>query len=200
MNLQSVSIVLLALVLSACSTVKVPEQPLTWFEPPELLEDESRYISSVASATIPMTPVELREFLAGKNSLIKYMEPVGDIAPPVKRVPIEGVWPEQGARRSLVQQDGHQMLERSLRNELTDFRYQVFGLTSGASRGIDHIYADWSLEAVEGGTLFVWTYRVAPRYKIARPFVRRTLNNELQPFMQRAVDRMAVAARTHVAQ
>ena len=126
------------------------------------------------------------------------MEPVGDLVAPVKRVPIRGIWPEEGARRSLVQQDVHQMLEHSLKNEMLDFRYQDFGFTGSAGRGVDHIYADWSLIPVEKGTDFVWTYRVAPKNRLARFFVRKNLSDQLQPFMQGAIDRMAIAARAHV--
>ncbi|MEM1396562.1 MAG: SRPBCC family protein [Pseudomonadota bacterium] len=184
---------ILATVLAACSS-EPPSEPIAWFDPPDLLENESDYVVSVASATVPMTPRELRAFLAGKGSLIKYMEPVGSIAPPIERTPISGTWPDEGARRRLTQADGHQLLERSLKNETSDFRYQAFGFTSSAGRGVDHIYADWSLTPVEKGTLLEWTYRVAPTNALTRIFVRRTRDNELRPFMQGTMDRMAAAA------
>ncbi|MEM9839956.1 MAG: SRPBCC family protein [Pseudomonadota bacterium] len=185
----------IALALAACASPAPPSEPIAWFDPPELLEDESQYVVSHASVTVPMTPTELRAFLAGRGSLIRYMEPVGSIAPPVDEIPLEGIWPEQGARRILIQQDGHQILEHSLKNETRDFRYQAFGFTGSAARGVDHIYADWSLTPVESGTQFDWTYRVAPKNAVARIFVRRLRDNELRPFMQGAVDRMAEAAR-----
>lgn len=190
---------LLMPLLASCGGAQAPTQPMDWHEPPALLEDDSGYITSIATATVPMTPPELREFLAGENSLIKYMEPVGSIAAPVERVPIEGTWPDEGARRRLVQRDGHQLLERSLKNELTDFRYQAFAFTSRAGWGVDHIYADWSLTPVENGTRFVWTYRVAPKSWLVTPILRRTRDKELRPFMQGAMDRMAKAARASVA-
>ncbi|MEO0400642.1 MAG: hypothetical protein AAF224_14625 [Pseudomonadota bacterium] len=181
--------------LVACGTSTPPSEPIAWRDPPPLLEDESQYLTYTATVTVPMTSVELREFLQTEGSLIEFMEPVGSIAPPKERTAISGVWPEKGARRRLRQIDGHQILEVSLKNEVTDFRYQAFAFTGSAARGVDHIYADWSLIPTEDGVQFDWTYRLAPRNAIARIVLRRLRDRELAPFMQGAMDRMADAVR-----
>ena len=172
------------------------QNPLPGFDPPELLADEGDYVISVATATAPMTPSELRSYLAKNGSLIQYMEPVGSIAPPVERMPISGAWPEKGARRRLIQADGHQLLERSLKNEITDFRYQAFGFTSGAGRGVDHIYADWSLEPIEQGTRFEWTYRVAPKTRLFVRLSSAPLSGSCSRSCKATMDRMAAAVRS----
>lgn len=182
----------LSLLLAACSTPEVPTTPVAWSDPPPLLTDEDDYVSNTASVTVPLDPAELRAFLSENGSLIAYMEPVGSIAPPSARTPIEGTWPDEGARRRLTLADGHQLLERSLKNETDDFRYQAFGFTNAAGRGVDHIYADWRLTPTpDGGTRFEWTYRLAPKNPVARLVVRRTRDRELAPFMQGTLDRMA---------
>ncbi|MEM1139228.1 MAG: SRPBCC family protein [Pseudomonadota bacterium] len=195
MKYRLVFVSLIAASLAACAPPAPPTEPVAWFDPPDLLADEKAYVVSIATTTVPMSPEELRAFLVDQGSLLVFMEPVGSIAPPVGQTAIEGVWPDEGARRRLIQQDGHQLLERSLKNETSDFRYQAFGFTSGIGRGVDHIYADWSLTPVEGGTQFDWTYRLAPKHALARIVVRRTRDNALQPFMQGTLDRMTLAAQ-----
>ena len=188
-------IVLITLLLAACAAPTPPAAPLPWREPPSLLSDEDAYVVHTAVAVVAMSPPELRAFLAREGSLIAYMEPVGSLAPPAASDPLEGDWPEAGARRRLTLADGHQLLERSHKNETRDFRYQAFGFTNAAGRGVDHIYADWTLTEVPDGTHFEWTYRLVPKNPIARVFVRRFRDRELAPFMQGTLDRMAVAAR-----
>lgn len=191
---------LLALPLVACGTATPPTEPIPWQDPPALLEDESRYISYTATATVPMEPNELRDYLKESGSLIKYMEPVGSIAPPKDSIALRGEWPDKGARRILIQVDDHQILERSLKNDVDDFRYQAFGFTGEAARGVDHIYADWSLTPVEGGTRFDWTYRFASKNFIARRVITGLRDEELAPFMQGTMDRMAEAVNDEVMQ
>ncbi|MEO0963175.1 MAG: SRPBCC family protein [Pseudomonadota bacterium] len=196
MKMRILTALVLAALTAACAAQDAPTEPVAWVDPPEILSDESDYVISAATATVPLSPEELRAYLAENGSLIAFMEPVGSIAPPVDSQAIRGTWPDEGSRRRLIQVDGHQILERSLKNEVTDFRYQAFALTSGAGWAVDHIYADWSLTPVEGGTRFDWTYRVAPKYGILRVFMNRMRDNELHPFMQGAMDRMAAAVRT----
>ena len=110
--------------------------------------------TAVTVAVVSMSPPELRAFLAREGRLIAYMESVGSLTPPASSDPLEGDWPEAGARRRLTLADGHQPLERGLKNETRDFRYQPSGFTNAAGQGLDYIYADWTLTEVPDGTRF----------------------------------------------
>ncbi|MEO1026191.1 MAG: SRPBCC family protein [Pseudomonadota bacterium] len=98
--------------------------------------------------------------------------------------PVEGEWGTPGAIRRVNLADGGTVLERVLTADEDEFTYQIWDIETGAGRFINHIYGEFRLRAVEGGSEITWRYNVKPAIFIARPFIRRYLNNDFDPFME----------------
>lgn len=90
--------------------------------------------------------------------------------------------------------DGHAIIERILANEPDLLRYQIWVFTNAAGRGVDQIVAEQRfVEVAPGRTRFEWTYAMAPKSIVTRPFVARMRTRTLQPYLQDAADAMAGA-------
>ncbi|MGF1543888.1 MAG: hypothetical protein ACFB00_05220 [Parvularculaceae bacterium] len=84
------------LVLSACAGQTPPSEPPSYTPPPAVATDG--FVSIVVEADFPMDLEAFRVFLA-EESLIDYLEPVGDVSPPVAGEVLRGEWPTPGAAR-----------------------------------------------------------------------------------------------------
>ncbi|MEM8592154.1 MAG: SRPBCC family protein, partial [Pseudomonadota bacterium] len=74
------------------------------------------------------------------------------------------------------------------------FLYQVWGFTASNARALSHIRGEFRYEPVENGqTRVTWTYSIAPRFFLVRPFVRSFLKNDFAPFMESGLQGAAKA-------
>lgn len=196
---QSLIVSLLVSLAACADNPAPPDSPPRLTEAPAMEEGWHAEFVTVQVIDAPLEP--LQTWIGKSNELVAEMEETDRIKKPVEVKVVSGDWPETGSIRWLKFSDGHYTYERVLENRLPEhFRYQVWGLTSSAS---DHItYAqgqqDWrTLE--DGRSEFKWTYRLRPNSIIKRPFVQSFLDNDMKPFMEGAIGRMAANAEKQFA-
>ncbi len=182
-------------VLAACAGPQPPEQPPAMTVPPPVATEG--LIELYTEAEMPLGLTELRAFMEA-NPIIDYMEPIGDLAPPVGTQLIEGVWPEPGAVRSVELADGHYVIERIITNEPELFQYQIWVFTNAAGQGIEQIVGTQRFVVIdENTTRFEWTYALKPRNALTRLFVNRQ-TEDLQAFIESGAVGMAAAVEASV--
>ncbi|WP_379550228.1 hypothetical protein [Qipengyuania sp. DGS5-3] len=190
-------IILLSLSIAACAGNPTPP-----IGPPALTEapplEEGWHAEFVTTQVIDAPLVPLQQWIGRSNELVAAMEETDAIKKPVEVKVVSGTWPETGSVRWLRFSDGHYTYERVLENRLpVHFRYQVWGLTSSASAHITYAQGQQDWRVLEDGrSEFTWTYRLRPNGIIKRPFVQGFLDNDMKPFMEGAIGRMATKAET----
>ncbi len=186
--------------ITACATPSPPATAPTDLTPPPALADEG-YVEIVVSADFPGTPEQVRAWLDDGNKIIYAMEDTENISSPKRFTLTKGSsWTETGAERILEFNDGHFTFERVITHSPAKFDYQIWGFTSGTGNNVDHIYGKQELIAdPNGGTDFIWTYRVMPNAGWKRPFVRRFVEGEVKDFLQIATDAVEAQAAIELA-
>ena len=150
--------------------------------PPALASDR-KYQTNTVKASVPGTVREVRAFF-DSNPITDYLMPT-DAIPAITGITyLSGDWPEVGAVRQVQLAGGFTVHERVLINRQDQFTYQIWDITAPAGRYIDHIKGEFRYEQ-NGDTVDVtWDYNIKPGIFVARPFIRRYLNNDFGPFMQ----------------
>ena len=191
----------LVLALSACSgNPAPPTSPPALGEAPAIEEGWHATYRTTKVFDAPLEPL-LAWLSSGEEPLLAAMEETDRIKKPVELKVVRGQWPEVGAVRWLRFSDGHYTYERVLVSDLPRrFQYQVFGLTSEAADHITYARGQQEWRALpDGRTELVWTYELRPNSIIKRPFVQDFLDSEMKPFMDGALDRVAVRAKAQFA-
>lgn len=181
--------------LAACAgNPPPPDGPPALTEAPAM--EEGWHAEFVTTKVIDAPLVPLQGWIGKSNEIVAAMEETDEIKKPVEVKVVSGTWPENGSVRWLRFSDGHYTYERVLENRLPEhFRYQVWGLTSAASNHITYAQGQQDWRQLEDGTSeFTWTYRLRPNSIIKRPFVQGFLDNDMKPFMEGAIGRMAEKA------
>jgi len=186
--------------LAACAGNPAPPDgppPLTTAPPLE----EGWHATFVTTKVIDAPLEPLQAWITRSNELVAAMEETDQIKKPVEVNVVRGNWPETGAMRWVRFSDGHYTYERVLENRLPQrFSYQIWGLTSAASNHVTYAQGQWDWREVENGkSEFKWTYRLRPNSIIKRPFVQSFLDNDMKPFMEGAIGRMAANAEAEFA-
>lgn len=150
--------------------------------PPELAASGT-YQTNTERAVLPFaTAQDVRRFMDA--------HPVTDYVATTEAIPeivgftyLSGAWPGVGAVRRVDLADGSTVHERVLVNEPDNFAYQIWDISSGPGRFIDHIKGElrW-IETAEGGVEVIWDYNVKPRVFVARPFINGFLRDDFGPF------------------
>ena len=188
---------MLSLLLAAC--VGNPEPPATAptasTAPPPL--SENGYAQVVIRADFPGTPAEVRAYLDDGNKILYAMPDTDRIARPVSFELTKGeTWTAAGSERVMKFSDDHYAFERVIDHSPESFTYQVWGFTGPNAANVDHIHGEQRLVAdPDGGTDFIWTYRVKPTAGWKRPFVQRFVDSDVRELLQTATDRVAARAR-----
>lgn len=130
------------------------------------------------------------------------MEETDNIKKPVDVVVLSGNWPAVGAVRRLEFSDGHYTLERVIENDFPVlFRYQVWGFTSAAGNNLDYAISQQSWKEIQPGqSQLTWTYSLRPNASYKRFFVQRFVDNDMQPLMNNALDRVQAKANAAFAE
>lgn len=191
----------IGMALAACSSNPAPPAsppPLT--EAPPIEEGWHATYRTTKVFDAPLEPL-LAWLSSPEEPLLAAMEETDRIKKPVDLKVVKGTWPEVGAVRWLKFSDGHYTYERVLVSELPRrFQYQVFGLTGDAANHITYARGQQEWRALpDGRTELVWTYELRPNSIIKRPFVQGFLDNDMKPFMEGALDRLAVRAKAQFA-
>lgn len=185
--------------LSACAGAPTPPEipPSDFSSPPALAS--SGYASTVIEQEFPMERDAFRAWIADGNKVVQMLEPTKSIGKPVDAVYFDGTWPEPGATRRIELSDGHFVLERVLSNTPDGFEYQVWGFTGATGNNVDHVHGIQAFEPMDDNTTtMTWTYKVKPNARFKKVFVQRFVNNEVQPFLGSALDRLKVKAEDTV--
>lgn len=186
--------------LAACAGNPAPPNgPPALTEAPPIEEGWHAEFVTVKVIDAPLEP--LQAWIGKSNELVSEMEETDQIKKPVEVKVVSGNWPETGSIRWLRFSDGHYTFERVLENRLPDhFRYQVWGITSSAKSHITYAQGQQDWRVLEDGkSEFKWTYRLRPNSIIKRPFVQGFLDNDMKPFMEGAIGRMAANAEAEFA-
>lgn len=185
-----------AALLAACAADPVPPATAPTMTPPPTLQDDG-YAELVIRADFPGTPAEVRAFLDEDNKLLYAMPDTERIARPVSYDLAKGEeWMATGSERVMKFSDDHYAFERVIEYSPTRFSYQVWGFTGANAANVDHIHGEQQLVAdPDGGTDFIWTYRVMPTAGWKKPFVQRFVDSDVRELLQTATDRVAAQAR-----
>ena len=188
-----------AALITACGDPAPPATaPTQLSTPPPLAEDG--YAELVITADFPGTPAEVRAFLDDGNKIIYAMPSTENISRPKGFTLTKGTsWTEDGAERILEFEDGHYTFERVITHSPERFAYQVWGFTSATGKNVDHVHGIQALRPdPDGGTDFIWTYRVMPSAGWKKPFVQRFVDGDVRELLQTATDRVAEQARAEM--
>ncbi len=181
------------LVLAAAwsTTGGEPADPL---DPPPPREDGA-YIVNEEAAIFDGPPAEVRQVLrTEEGGVLAFVEPTPRIPGIAGLTPLVGAFPDEGAVRRVELADGNSATERVLVNDEARFAYQVWGLTSTSRVAVDHVRAEFRYEpTADGRTEVTWTYAVAPRPAVLRPFVRDFVEGDIRPFMESGLEGAAAA-------
>lgn len=128
--------------------------------------------------------VSLEEILRGSD----------DVPSVISTEPIIGVWDQVGARRRIILEDGNYAAEQILTNEGSgSFRYQVWGYTSPVPRlMIDHALGQFEVTEEFNMTRVNWTYSFKPRVGVARPALRRFVEDTWADYMRLVLETFKV--------
>lgn len=101
---------------------------------------------------------------------------------------LSGTWPTEGAVRRVDLADGSSVHERVLTNTPDTFAYQIWNISSGPGRFVDHIKGEFTWVQDGPDVDITWDYNVRAATFIARPFISRYLRNDFAPFMAQGMD------------
>jgi len=174
-------LIVLCLILSPAYVAALPEPS----DPPPL-RGEKGYVINIETAVFngPVADVK-RTMQTPAGGVLAFVEPTSRIPEIASLTPILGSFPDQGAVRQVTLSDGNTVVERVLANTDTEFSYQIWDFTSANARALSHIRGSFEYQEIAPNqTQVTWTYAVAPRVFLVRPFVRGFLNNDFAPFME----------------
>lgn len=167
---------------------------------PPALRGDRGYLTNVETAIFAGPVADVIATLQDADTgVLAFVERTDRIAEIEGMTPIKDAFPNEGAIRRLSLSDGSHVVERVLENSTSRFAYQVWGFTSPQARALSHIRGEFRYEAWgEDQTQVTWTYAVAPRLFLVRPFLRSFLKNDFAPFMESGLQGAAAAynART----
>lgn len=175
-----------ALVISLIPfTASADDLPMADNPPP--LRDAGRYITNIETAIFngPLDQV-VAALQQEDTGVLAYVEPTDRIPAVLGTTPIEGVFPDEvGATRRVNLDGGYYAVERVLINDEDTFAYQVWNFTAPSTGALSHIRGEFQYNDLgDGRTEVVWTYSIAPRFFLARPFIRSFIENDFAPFME----------------
>ena len=151
-------------------------------QPPEL-RTESKYLTNEEVLFLPTDPTAAWTFFR-ENPITDYLEPT-DRIPAITSIDVlKAPWGEAGSIRRVNLDGGGTVLERVLTSTDTEFTYQIWDLQTDSGSFISHIYGEFRVRPATGGSEIVWRYNIAPNVFFARPFIRRFLDNDFEPFME----------------
>ncbi|WP_299692840.1 SRPBCC family protein [uncultured Tateyamaria sp.] len=151
-------------------------------QPPELAT-QSTYLTNEEVLFLPTDTGTAWAFFRAKP-ITDYLEPT-DRIPAIESVEVlKEPWGEPGSVRRVSLDGGGAVLERVLTSTDTEFTYRIWDVQTGSGRFINHIYGEFHVRPVNDGAEIVWRYNIAPNAFFARPFIRRFLNNDFEPFME----------------
>ncbi|MEM6927611.1 MAG: SRPBCC family protein [Myxococcota bacterium] len=94
-------------------------------------------------------------------------------------------WSGVGTRRRVFLSDGSTATEEILADELTHFRYQVFGYTSAAARFVQYGVGEFVLAPLDDRrTQVTWTYKFRPRTVLGQLFLGGWVARNWSPWME----------------
>jgi len=137
-----------------------------------------RYAAWVASA-----PLEAQRRATGRLPAV------------VRTEVISGTWGEPGARRRVVLEDGHQLVEEVLENDPPGhFRYEVWGYTNFGKLLTDYAVGEFRAVAEGDKTRVTWTYAFHPRSRLSKSALSRFVATEWATFMRTSLETIRTAA------
>ncbi|MCA0870923.1 SRPBCC family protein [Seohaeicola saemankumensis] len=153
---------------------------------PPPLREAGDYLTNIETAVFNGPPSKVRHAVQSPaHGVLANVKATDRIPQVTGTTPITGQFPNPGSVRQVNMAGGYTATERMIENGPDGFRYQVWDLTAPSARLIEHIVGQFSYRALEDGrTEVTWSYSVAPRTFVARPFIRRFLDNDFAPFMQ----------------
>ena len=148
----------------------------------------------------------LMPWMTETTRMVDAMEETENIKKPVAIDVLSGTWPEDGAVRRVTLSDGHQSLERVVANRLPEsFEYQIWNFTTSAGGNLDYALGTqmWSEvdadgDGAEDETRLEWTYALLPNARFKRRFVQSFVNNDIEPFLSGAADRVVAKAEAEL--
>ena len=193
---RNLALLFTAVLLAACGDPAPPATAPTQLSAPPPLADDG-FAELVIRADFPGSPEQVRAFLDDGNKIIHAMPRTENISPPKGFELTKGAsWTETGAERILEFEDGHYTFERVIGHAPERFEYQVWGFTSATGNNVEHVHGIQELRPdPDGGTDFIWTYKVKPTAGWKKPFVQRFVDSDVRELLQTATDRVAEQAR-----
>ena len=153
---------------------------------PPALRGAKGYVTNVEVAIFHGPVGDVKAALqTADRGVLAYTQPTPRIPAISELLPVEGLFPNQGAVRRVILEDGNSVVERVLENSDTVFSYQIWGFTASNARALNHIKGEFRYVEIDQDTTEVtWTYAIAPRAFLVRPFIRNFLKNDFAPFME----------------
>jgi len=180
------------LILTACAgTPSPPSSPPTYQGVAPDIEREG-LITHTTTAIFNAPILDARKWLDEEDRFLAAMEETDEIKKPIDTVYLHGEWPSEGAVRRVELSDGNYVLERVVENGYpTYFSYQIWNFTAPAGKHLDYALGEmvWN-ELPSDQSELVWSYSVRPNAGFKRPFVRRFVNRNVQPFMNNALSKI----------
>ncbi|MEO0389969.1 MAG: SRPBCC family protein [Pseudomonadota bacterium] len=150
--------------------------------PPPLASAEKYQTNTERAVVSGTTVADLRAFMDA--------HPTTDYVATTEAIPeiagftyLSGTWPAVGAVRRVDLADGSTVHERVLVNTPDNFAYQIWDISAGPGRFIDHIKGEFRWIETDGQVEVIWDYNIKPSLFIARPFINGFLRNDFGPFM-----------------
>lgn len=149
------------------------------------LKEQKDYLSVTHTVTFNGRRSDVRRALfTPEGGVLNFVEPTPSIPGIHGFQPILGAFPEQGAVRKVILTDGNAVTERVVRNNQDVFEYQIWDLTAKNGWAVDHIRGRFDYKAVSNEkTVVTWEYAIAPSSFVAKPFIKRFLKRDFQPFL-----------------
>jgi len=117
------------------------------------------------------------------------------IARPKSARNIAKTWPAPKARRRVTLDDGSYVAEDVLMNVPGRFQYQSWGFSSARGGNVAYSISDYQfLDAGNGTTRFIWTYRMKAKNGFVQRFLDRFVESEFGPFMESGLAQFSLAA------
>ena len=204
--LPAVSAAALALLLGACGDRPPPASTIAFDGRVPSIEADARYASFTLERDFDVPRDVLMPWMTETTRMVDAMEETENIKKPVAIDVLSGTWPEDGAVRRVTLSDGHQTLERVVANRLPEsFEYQIWNFTTSAGGNLDYALGTqvWSEVDADGDgtadeTRLVWTYALLPNAGFKRRFVQSFVNNDIEPFLSGAADRVVAKAEAEL--
>ena len=202
------TIALIAAPLAACGDRPPPAEPIAFDGTVPPVEADADYASFTLERDFDVPRDVLMPWMTETTRMVDAMEETENIKKPVAIDILSGTWPEDGSVRRVTLSDGHQTLERVVRNGLPErFEYQIWNFTTSAGGNLDYALGTqvWSEVDADGDgaddeTRLTWTYALLPDAGFKRRFVQDFVDNDIEPFLTGAADRVVAQAERELAE